>query len=71
MMSDKYTEALRELETLRANGKIDQAAYDVHRQKLLAEASAPRRFPLGRWTLEMVLVLAVLIFVIRLWSGAH
>lgn len=41
-MADKYADALRELDQMRAAGQIDAARYDLHRAKLLAEASRPR-----------------------------
>lgn len=42
-MSDQYIEALEDLERLRAEGKVSQAQYDLHRQRLLAEATKPKR----------------------------
>ena len=56
-MSDKYAEALEELDRLKAAGMVSQAQYDLHRSKLLAEASQPRR-PFGfRVALFVVAVL--------------
>lgn len=58
-----YADALRDLDAMRASGQIDQAAYDVHRARLLAESSkAPT--PLAVRILVNVLLLAVILFVV-------
>ncbi len=43
MADNDYAAALRELEQLHDAGQIDTAAYEVHKAKLLAEASHPPR----------------------------
>lgn len=55
-MPDKYAEALEDLERMRAEGKVTQSQYDVHRARLLAEAAKPKR---SRSTQIVLFVVAV------------
>lgn len=61
-MSDKYAEALEELDRMKAAGQVSQAQYDLHRSKLLAEASQPRKTMVTRIVLFLVIV--ALLFVL-------
>lgn len=68
--SDQYAQALRDLETLHTEGKIDTAHYQVRKQQLLAESSKPQRGIVAKIVL-FVLIVAGLLFVINLiLSGA-
>ena len=68
-----YADALRDLDAMRASGQIDQAAYDVHRARLLAE-STKRGLPLWAWLLVGVVAVPALVWLLArvamLLSGA-
>lgn len=63
-MVDKYAEALAELERLRASGEVSQSQYDVHRARLLAEATKPKRSK-GTQVVLFVVAVAVLFVLLR------
>lgn len=67
--SSEYTDALRDLDRLHREGRIDQATYELHRSKLLAEAARPVRPLAVRLTLFVVIVLALLVL-LRIVLGA-
>lgn len=62
--ASEYEAALRELEGLRAAGRIDQVTYDLHRSKLLAEAGSGPRWTV--WNIVgVVIVVVMLALVVR------
>lgn len=67
-MKNDYAAAMRELEQLHSEGKIDQAAYELHKAKLLAEASKPVRPLSFRIALFVVIVLG-LVALLHLLTG--
>lgn len=61
--SQDYEAALRELEHLYAEGRIDSAKYEVHRTKLLSEAAKPQL----RWwqvPLNILTTLAIVVVIV-------
>lgn len=62
--SEDYAQALEQLEQLHRSGQISDARYELHKQKLLSEASRPKR-SLGVRILIWVAIVIVLFFVLR------
>jgi hypothetical protein len=60
----KYADALEELEALHRSGQISDARYELHRQKLLGEATQ-RRFPLSVRVLLFVLIVVAALVLLR------
>lgn len=60
-----YTQALDELERGRTTGLISASQYDLHRSKLLAEASRKPTRP-GLVVLEVVGLIIVMLVVLRI-----
>lgn len=60
----RYGQALDELEALHQAGKISDVRYELHRQRLLAEASRPKR-PLSVSFLIWFGVAAALLIALR------
>jgi hypothetical protein len=58
MTDDRYREALEDLDRLHAAGQVTQAQYDLHKSKLLAEASKPR---LSKPVLALIIVTAMIL----------
>lgn len=54
---DRYSEALGELDQLRADGKVTPSQYELHKARLVAEAESKR----GRGTKALLTVAAVII----------
>lgn len=65
--TEKYAEALRQLDRMRDDGTIDQASYEVRRQALLAESSKVPRSLLSKILIFAAII--VVIFVLLSWCS--
>ena len=63
-----YENALRELEHLHDSGRIDNVRYELHKSKLLAEASNPHAGDLQRVVRTVLIIVTILIAVPLVFS---
>lgn len=64
MNAQGYAEALDELEALHRAGKISDARYELHKTKLMNEATRPRQNPVWRFVSGVGIGLIVLLLLL-------
>lgn len=65
--TEKYAEALRQLDAMLADGRIDRASYEVRRQALLTESARVPRSLLSK--VLIFLAIAVIALLVLNWCS--